>query len=256
MRKKRSNIWQVFIPRLLNLTAASLARLHGHRSDIHIHLLGCRLLPFHPFPPRLVFLLKLPCLLFLGIAALLLQLRRQCLALRAEVHALIPVPKGLAGGRLPGDLLRILDLCEVVHGVGQLWHKGWCQVAGLHVSPVQGLEKCVAFDGPAVCDFGSTQSPSRALGQEPRNEVLRLFGEVYRVGDAASKHQRQDLVLVSIVEGRATGQHLIDKNSERPPVNHQPIRLSVDDLWSHVLGGTTNRGRLPRLEVFGEAKVC
>ena len=51
----------------------------------------------------------------------------------------------------------------------------------------------------------------------------------------------------TVVERREAGQHLVQKHTERPPVDRLVVALPTKDLGCEVLGRTTERVRLVRV---------
>lgn len=51
-------------------------------------------------------------------------------------------------------------------------------------------------------------------------------------------------MLVLVVEGWDTDNHLVDQDSEGPPVKSMIVAGTYDHFWREVLGGSTERVRL------------
>ncbi len=50
---------------------------------------------------------------------------------------------------------------------------------------------------------------------------------------------REELLLVLTVEGRLTDEHLVEEDTESPPVNGLAVRLIVNDLGCDVVRSST-----------------
>jgi hypothetical protein len=66
-----------------------------------------------------------------------------------------------------------------------------------------------------------------------------VLGHVDRVQRLILENGVKDLVLVVSTEGRLTEQHLVDEDSERPPIDSAAVALLEDDLF----GRDETRGR-------------
>lgn len=61
-------------------------------------------------------------------------------------------------------------------------------------------------------------------------DVLGVFFEPGRVGGAVHPNGQKQLLLVTAVERRLPGQHLVEQDAEGPPVHRAVVLLTQQDL--------------------------
>lgn len=98
--------------------------------------------------------------------------------------------------------------------------------------------------------------------QQLDDDVLQIVGHWDAVSlrvreyDVALPDQVTQLMMVLVHERRSTGDHLVDQDAQRPPINSEVVALHVQDLRSEVLGSSTERlGVLVGCKELGESKV-
>lgn len=106
------------------------------------------------------------------------------------------------------------------------------------LAPVDGVEEGVRLDlGRAV----GTETLLRVTVEQLGQKVLGgrryhvVAGEVEGFRENLAVH----LVRVLVVEGRQSRKHLVQKDSERPPIHRLVVALSHKQLGRQVLGSTT-----------------
>lgn len=87
------------------------------------------------------------------------------------------------------------------------------------------------------------------------HEGFGVLVEARRELDLAPQDVLVDSHWVVVVEGVDTGVHLIDENTQSPPVDGLPVALIEDDLGGDVFGGAADREGAALVEDLGEAEV-
>merc|ERR1712117_576446 len=100
--------------------------------------------------------------------------------------------------------------------------------------PVDPPEELVALD-VLLALLPASKTLRRVLDQKPFAYLLSLSRERLGVGDGVVGDGREQLLLVLAVERRLSHQHLVQQNSERPPINGLVVRLVVDDFRRDVV---------------------
>jgi len=79
----------------------------------------------------------------------------------------------------------------------------------------------------------------RVLCKEPFADFFGLSWKWLGVGDVVVGDGREELLLVLAIEGRLTDEHLVEKDTEGPPVDGLAVRLVVDNLGCNVVRRST-----------------
>ena len=152
-------------------------------------------------------------------------------------------------------------LCDVlveilyIELVGDLWFDGWLDLKLVHLFPIHIREPGML---PDLTDILVPDPVLRALLKTFLDQVLQLLTDLDHVGEGWVKfdHPVQHNVVVLIVEGRKSINHLVKQDPVAPNIHRLVVSLLENDLWGDVLrGADEGGGLLLPLQLLRDAEV-
>jgi len=133
----------------------------------------------------------------------------------------------------------LVEVGEVVRDLGLV---GGNQLLLFELFEVEVLEPGVRED---LFDAVGSESLSAVLVEELHNEVLGFVGHVDLVADGVGEvhgallNEEVHSVLVTMEEGRNTDDHLVNQDSEGPPIDGVVMTVANEHLRGEILGSST-----------------
>ncbi len=133
------------------------------------------------------------------------------------------------------------------------WDNRSLQLSVEKLFPVEALEPLVFLDVVGAA-FETAVALREISHQQLLDEGLGVAVKMSWEGDLASQDLLVDTHGVIVHEGRLSSHHLIQQNSQRPPINSLAVTLIQQDLWSNVFRRAT-QGVCFESHSFGKPKV-
>lgn len=143
-----------------------------------------------------------------------------------------------------GALLDIAEVHRVRTGTALVRDHGWLHMA--NKSPLGRPEEGMCLD--IRCTGTSSKALGLVLDQQLADQRLAKRGGLLRTRALREAHlvpqdAGEGCVSVLALEGSGAVQHLIDKDTQSPPINCASVTAALDDLGCDILLGSNKRIR-------------
>lgn len=178
-----------------------------------------------------------------------------CSEIRKEIG--VRIVAAFIGTKEPGHAT--VPSCLVFAEIGRVaWlpevrHDGRRDSALLQSLPIDAIEPRVVLD-VVGSSTKVAKAPTSIGRQQTRDEVARDRVNLFGKDELASEDFLIDEDRIGIVKGWIAGEHFVQQDAERPPVDSAAVTTALNDLRSEVLGRTAE-GPGAVFHLLGKAKV-